>query len=73
MVNGNRETDNNRIVASVIIPVYNEERYIENCILSLLRQDYPKEKIELMFVDGNSTDGTKSIIDKYSAKYPDLI
>lgn len=44
MVNGNRETDNNRIVASVIIPVYNEERYIENCILSLLRQDYPKEK-----------------------------
>ncbi len=55
---------------SVVIPVYNEEKYIAGCIESLLKQTYPKECIEIIFVDGNSQDKTKEIINSYSEKYP---
>lgn len=58
---------------SIVIPVYNEEKYIENCIDSLLLQDYPKEIMEWIFVDGMSTDKTKFLIEKYIIKYPELI
>ena len=46
------------VEVSVVIPVYNEERHIKKCINSLLQQDYPLEKVEFIFVDGNSTDKT---------------
>lgn len=58
---------------SVIMPLYNEEQYIDNCIQSLLRQDYPIEDMEWLFVDGMSTDNTKEILNQYKIKYPDLI
>lgn len=58
---------------SVVMPVYNEEKYINNCIDSLLLQDYPKEKMEWIFVDGMSTDKTKDIIKEYIEQYPKLI
>lgn len=58
---------------SVIMPVYNEEKYIENCIDSLLLQDYPMEKMEWIFVDGMSTDSTRTLIGTYIARYPQLI
>ena len=58
---------------SVVIPVYNEERYIEDCLNSLLLQDYPKEKMEWIFVDGMSTDKTRELINGYISKYPSLI
>ncbi len=54
---------------SVIIPCLNEEKYIEKCIQSVLEQDYPKEHIEILFVDGMSVDKTREIIQKYSEKY----
>ena len=49
---------------SIVIPVYNEEKFIEGLINSLLKQDYDKEKIEIIFVDGNSSDKTVEIINK---------
>lgn len=53
---------------SVIIPAYNEEKYIEACIRSVLNADYPKKKLEVIIVDDGSTDRTywiaKSIKDK---------
>lgn len=58
---------------SVIIPVYNEEKYIEGCIKSLFLQDYPLEKMEWIFVDGKSTDDTVNIIKNYKTKFPNLI
>lgn len=61
------------IIVSVVMPVYNEERYIEKCIDSLLLQDYPIEKMEWIFVDGSSKDKTVQILENYQAKYPDLI
>ena len=44
----------NEIIVSVVMPVYNEEQYIEKCVDSLLLQDYPIDKMEWIFVDGLS-------------------
>lgn len=55
---------------SVICPIYNEEKYIAGCIESILRQDYPKDDLEVIFADGMSTDRTREIVTEYSAKYP---
>jgi len=41
---------------SIVIPVYNAERWIERCAQSLLHQDYDRDA-EIIFVDNNSTDG----------------
>lgn len=54
---------------SVICPIYNEEKYIKGCIESILRQDYPKENLEVIFADGMSTDRTREIVSEYSKKY----
>lgn len=61
------------IIVSVIMPVYNEEKYIEKCVNSLLLQDYPIEKMEWIFVDGCSKDKTVGILKKYHDRYPKLI
>lgn len=58
---------------SIVMPVYNEERYIDSCIKSLLKQDYPKEQMEWIFVDGMSQDRTVEILGQYRTQYPDLI
>lgn len=47
---------------SLIIPTYNEEKYIGSVIDSIYLQDYPKELMEVIFVDGMSVDGTRDII-----------
>lgn len=58
------------MTVSVIIPLYNEERYIEKCIGSLLAQTYPRDEMEWILVDGNSTDKTVDIIKSYEGKCP---
>lgn len=58
---------------SVIVPIYNEEHYLDGCVLSMLSQDYPKESMEWLFVDGMSTDRTLSILESYKERYPNLI
>lgn len=55
---------------SLIIPCRNEEKYIANCLDSILLNDYPKEFIEVFVVDGMSNDKTVSIVKEYSKKYP---
>ena len=55
---------------SVICPIYNEEKHIAACLDSILRQDFPKEKLEVLLVDGMSTDRTREIVQQYTAQYP---
>lgn len=54
---------------TVICPLYNEKKYIEHCIESILRQDYPKDDLEVLFVDGMSNDGTRDILQRYCDTY----
>ncbi len=54
---------------SVIVPVFNGELFIGNCIEHLFRQSYPKEKTEIIIVDNGSTDKTRDIIQSYGLKF----
>jgi len=55
---------------SIIIPCRDEEKFIGKCLDSIIEQDYPKDKMEILVVDGVSEDGTRKIIENYSQKYP---
>ena len=59
----------NNLKVSVIIPCRNEEKFIGQCIDSILSQDYPKNKIEILVIDGMSEDRTREIIKNYQKKY----
>ncbi len=51
------------IKISVVIPVYNEEKYVADCLNSLL--DQSRKDFEIIVVDDGSTDGTKAIISSF--------
>ncbi len=57
---------------SIIIPVRNEMCHISECLDALLAQDYPRELMEVICVDGYSDDGTRAIVDEYIAGNPHL-
>lgn len=50
---------------SIIIPMYNVEKYIDQCIMSVLDQDIPKEEYEIIIIDDGSTDDSYNIAKKY--------
>lgn len=50
---------------SILVPAYNEEKTIEKTINSLIKQNYPKDKFEIIVIDNNSTDKTLEIAKKY--------
>lgn len=51
-------------LVSVIIPTLNEEKNIGRCLESIRKQTYPKDKIEIIVVDNDSTDKTREIVRK---------
>jgi len=60
----------NKLRSSIIIPCRNEEKFIGKCLDSIVMQDYPKDKLEILVVDGMSDDGTKQIVNSYAKNYP---
>lgn len=58
---------------SVIVPVYNAERYIRECLDSLLKQDVPTEDYEILCVNDGSRDGSLKILREYEANYPNVV
>lgn len=60
------------IVVSIIVPTYNEEAYVENNIKSMLECGYPRERMELLYVDGMSTDRTREIIREYARRHGNI-
>lgn len=57
---------------SVIIPVYNEEKYIDMCLGSFLNQEFSFESLEALVVDGFSRDSTREIVKKYSEAHNNI-
>ncbi len=55
---------------SIIIPCFQEEDFIGSCLNSILDNDYPKEKIDILVIDGMSRDQTRSIISDYRKRHP---
>jgi len=47
-----------KIEVSIIIPVLNEEKFIDKMLKSLIKNDFPKEKMEILIFDGGSKDNT---------------
>lgn len=56
---------------SVIVPVYNTEKYLEKCLDSLVNQTL--QNIEIIAVNDGSTDGSYDILEKYAEQYPQLV
>lgn len=57
---------------SVIIPMYNEERYIGPCLESLTEQTFPLAQMEILVVDGASTDRSAEIVESMIDALPNL-
>lgn len=53
---------------SIVIPSYNEEKYLSNCLKTIALQKSPKDRYEVIVVDNNSTDRTSQIAKKFGAK-----
>ena len=60
--------DNMKMV-SIIIPVFNADRFIEGCLSALQKLDYPKDKYEIIIIDNGSTDKTVEMAQKHLIKF----
>jgi glycosyltransferase involved in cell wall biosynthesis len=63
-----KNSQNNLPLVSVIIPCRNEEETIARCLDSILKQDYSKNNLEVLVIDGMSEDETRKIIEKHKIK-----
>lgn len=57
--------------ATIIIPVYNSEKYIKRCMESILSQI--DETFEVLLINDGSNDRSEDIIDSYAKKYPGIV
>ena len=58
----------NQPLVSILVPVRNEERYIERCLYAIAAQDYPRDRIEVLVVDGMSGDRTRELVMRFAAE-----
>ncbi|MGP8329705.1 MAG: glycosyltransferase family 2 protein [Methanosarcinaceae archaeon] len=62
-------SETNAPLISIVISCRNEENYIGKCFDSILANDYPQDRIEVLAVDGQSDDATRDIVQYYTQKY----
>ena len=58
----------NKPKLSVIIPVFNQEKYLGRCLRSLLNQTFPKEQYEIIVINDGSTDKTPFVLETFKNK-----
>jgi succinoglycan biosynthesis protein ExoA len=58
---------------TVVVPVRNEEHHLGATLDSLLAQEFPRDRYEIIVVEGESTDATPRMAAEYAARHPDLI
>ena len=61
-----------KIDISIIIPCRNEENYIRDCLLSVINNDYPNNKLEIIVVDGISEDKTINIVKELAKQHLEI-
>jgi glycosyltransferase involved in cell wall biosynthesis len=54
---------------TVIVPCRNEERYIGACLDSILGNDYPQDRLEILVIDALSEDETRAIVSRYAMRH----
>ena len=57
---------------TVLLPCRNEARYIGACLDSILAGAYPPDQLEILVIDGNSTDGTAALVHEYAQQHPQV-
>jgi succinoglycan biosynthesis protein ExoA len=57
---------------SVMVPCRNEARFIAGCLESILGNGYPSDRLEVLVVDGLSTDDTRQQVESFAARYPNV-
>jgi len=57
---------------SVVLPCRNEARYIAACLESILATAYPRDQLEILVVDGMSSDSTRRIVQEVAARHPEV-
>ncbi len=58
---------------SIIVPVYNVEKYLEKCISSLVNQTLSKSDYEIIIVNDGSPDNSQSIIERFAKQYTNIV
>ena len=57
-------------MVSIVIPCRNERNHIGRCLDSILANDYPRHRIEIIVADGMSDDGTRELLAEYAIRHP---
>ena len=52
-------------LVTILVPCRNEARFIETCLTSILENDYPESKLQVLVIDGCSEDGTVEIVNRF--------
>lgn len=60
------------MILSIIIPVYNTEKFVEKCIRSCYNQEAPIEQYELVVINDGSTDGSLDIVNRLASEYSNI-
>ncbi len=70
---GIKEKEAKNIIVSIIIPAYNEERFLEDCLNSIIDVDFPKTQYEIIVVNDGSTDRTFEIANSHRTKSDNIV
>jgi glycosyltransferase involved in cell wall biosynthesis len=57
-----------KIIFSIVLCTYNREKHIEQCLKSLVNQNFPRDQYEIIVVDDGSTDSTRELVAKFPVK-----
>jgi glycosyltransferase involved in cell wall biosynthesis len=60
-------------MVSIVVPVYNTEKYLRRCLDALVHQTIPHSELEIIAVNDGSTDSSPEILKEYENKYPELV
>ena len=68
----NPDSDTRRLPVTIVLPTYNEERYIDACLASVFAQTYGSDNLEVLIADGRSEDRTRELAAEWVDRLPGL-